>query len=167
MLKQRVITAVILLAILLPALFASAVWPFALLTLLAVAAAGWEWGRLNGMESAGAVGLGVLVALVCAATWMEGLGDTEAHSVAWWGACLLWVLGGAWAIGRGPAGWLRSPKALRWALGALVLWLTWLALTKAKSVGVNYLLSIFCLVWAGDIAAYFGGRRFGRRSASW
>jgi phosphatidate cytidylyltransferase len=28
---------------------------------------------------------------------------------------------------------------------------------------VNFLLSVFCLVWAADIAAYFGGRTFGRR----
>ena len=28
---------------------------------------------------------------------------------------------------------------------------------------MNYLLSVLCLVWAADIAAYFGGRKFGRR----
>ncbi|MDE2452518.1 MAG: phosphatidate cytidylyltransferase, partial [Burkholderiales bacterium] len=28
---------------------------------------------------------------------------------------------------------------------------------------INFMLSIFCLVWMADIAAYFGGRTFGRR----
>ena len=28
---------------------------------------------------------------------------------------------------------------------------------------MNYLLSVLCIVWAADIAAYFGGRAFGRR----
>jgi phosphatidate cytidylyltransferase len=40
-LKQRVITALVLIAFLLPALFAGQGWPFALLTLVLIAAAGW------------------------------------------------------------------------------------------------------------------------------
>ncbi|MFM8591021.1 MAG: phosphatidate cytidylyltransferase, partial [Limnohabitans sp.] len=48
MLKQRVITSLILLSLFLPALFASVAWPFVLLTLLFMAAGAWEWGRLNG-----------------------------------------------------------------------------------------------------------------------
>jgi phosphatidate cytidylyltransferase len=30
-------------------------------------------------------------------------------------------------------------------------------------MGVNYLLSVLALVWVADVAAYFGGRAFGRR----
>jgi phosphatidate cytidylyltransferase len=36
-------------------------------------------------------------------------------------------------------------------------------MAAAKTIGINFILSVFCLVWAADIAAYFGGRRFGRR----
>jgi phosphatidate cytidylyltransferase len=39
----------------------------------------------------------------------------------------------------------------------------WLALSHARSIGINFTLSVLCLVWVADIAAYFGGRRFGRR----
>ena len=35
-------------------------------------------------------------------------------------------------------------------------------MSHARVVGLNFLLSIFCLVWVADIAAYFGGRAFGR-----
>ena len=48
MLKQRVITAIVLLAILLPALFYPSPLPFCLLALLLIAAGAWEWGKLNG-----------------------------------------------------------------------------------------------------------------------
>jgi phosphatidate cytidylyltransferase len=41
--------------------------------------------------------------------------------------------------------------------------MAWLALTEGKAHGLNFLLSVFCLVWAADIGAYFGGRTFGRR----
>ena len=51
MLRQRVITALVLLALLLPALFASSPLPFALFTLVLISAAGWEWARLNGLAA--------------------------------------------------------------------------------------------------------------------
>jgi len=60
MLKQRVITAVILLAILLPALFWRTPEPFLLITLVLIAAGGWEWGRLNGLGQGANIALGVV-----------------------------------------------------------------------------------------------------------
>ncbi|HMC15486.1 MAG TPA: phosphatidate cytidylyltransferase [Albitalea sp.] len=162
MLKQRVITAVVLLAFLLPALFAPMAWPFAVLTLVMIGAGGWEWGRLNGVSANAAIALGVLLAAACGAAmwarWAEG-----APPAAWWVATLLWVLGGIWALRAGPAGWPHLSKALRIALGLVALWTAWLALANAKAIGINFILSLFCLVWAADIAAYFGGRAFGKR----
>jgi len=60
MLKQRVLTALALLAVLLPALFHDRIEPFAFLTLLLIAAAGWEWGRLNGCGKIPALLIGLL-----------------------------------------------------------------------------------------------------------
>jgi phosphatidate cytidylyltransferase len=160
MLKQRVITAVVLLAILLPALFAATAWPFALLTLVLIGAAGWEWGRLNG-AGAIAIPMGLLLAVAGALALWAGWAR-EAPATPWWLATLLWVLGGAWTLQRGPIGWPGIPMTLRWALGLLLLWTAWLALANAKAFGINFILSVFCLVWVADIAAYFGGRAFGK-----
>ena len=44
MLQQRVITALVLLAILLPALFYTNTVPFMLVVLVLMAAGAWEWG---------------------------------------------------------------------------------------------------------------------------
>jgi phosphatidate cytidylyltransferase len=165
MLKQRVITAVVLLAVLLPALFAPVAWPFALLTLLVIGAAGWEWARLNGVQGRGAAALGGLLALACAAAMAAGWADA-APTAAWWIATLVWVLGGAWALKVGPAGWPGLPRAARCVVGLVALWTAWLALANAKATGINFILSIFCLVWAADIAAYFGGKTFGKRKLS-
>lgn len=162
MLKQRVITALVLLAILLPALFAASPWPFALLTLVMIGAAGWEWARLNGLLAVAAVGFGVVVAALCAATlWLLHLQAPPAW--CWWLAGGIWVLGGSFALRGGPEAWPRFSVALRLVLGALALWAAWLAMAQAKAQGINFLLSIFCLVWMADVAAYFGGRTFGRR----
>jgi phosphatidate cytidylyltransferase len=60
-------------------------------------------------------------------------------------------------------GWPRVARPLRWTIGLVVLWTAWLALVNAKAMGLNFILSVFFLVWAADIFAYFGGRAFGRR----
>ena len=161
MLKQRVITALVLIAFLLPALFAPVALPFAVLSLLLIAAAGWEWGRLNG-AGALAVPMGVALAAACALALWAGWGAAPPR-LAWWAALLVWVLGGAFVLRGGPAAWPTLPVALRCGLGLVLLWTAWLALAAAKTIGVNFILSVFCLVWAADIAAYFGGKAFGKR----
>ena len=162
MLKLRIITALVLIGILLPAMFAASKWPFAVLLLAMIGAAGWEWGRLNAAGSVGAVGLGLVVTLASAATLAAGWQNAPPPTL-WWTAMVCWVLGGAWVLRGGAAAWPLIPAPVRWALGAALLWTAWLALATAKATGVNFMLSVFCLVWAADIAAYFGGRRFGRR----
>lgn len=162
MLGQRVITAVVLLCVLLPALFAEAVWPFALFTLAMVAAAGWEWGRLNGLRDVGGLVLAAIVLAMCIGAVEFGL-FVAPPAALWWIAMLLWVLGGAWAIRHGSAGWSRHAVLVRQGVGVVGLVLAWLAFSGARAIGINFLLSVLCLVWMADIAAYFGGRRFGRR----
>lgn len=161
MLRQRVITAIVLLAVLLPALFAPVAWPFAALTLLLIGAAGWEWSRLNGLGGAVAVATGLAVVAV---SLILGLNQALPEQRGlWWPATLAWVLAGGWALRAGPAGWPRLPVALRWAIGVALLAVGWNAIAAARVIGVNFLLSAMALVWVADIAAYFGGRAFGRR----
>jgi phosphatidate cytidylyltransferase len=162
MLKQRVITAVVLLAILLPALFAASPWPFAVLTLLMIGAGAWEWARLNGVVGAASLTFGVGISGLCAATLLA-LGMSAPPAWCWWLATLIWTLGGAYALRGGPDAWPQRSRLLRMVLGGVALWTAWLAMAQAKAIGINFLLSIFCLVWMADIAAYFGGRSFGRR----
>jgi phosphatidate cytidylyltransferase len=162
MLLQRVITALVLLAVLLAALFADSPTPFAALTLLAIAAAAWEWARLNGIAGAGAVASGALCALVCAALWWAGA-VAQSWPGLWLAAGAVWVLGGAWLLARGVAGWPRLPRLLRWLVGLAALCVAWLALAQARGIGVNFLLSVMFLVWAADVFAYFAGRAFGGR----
>jgi phosphatidate cytidylyltransferase len=161
MLLQRVITAVVLLALLVPALFAPTPWPFALISLLLIAAAGWEWARLNGVSTIAAVGPGALLAL--AGAWAVYTGAIERVPAHWWWiATAAWLIGGALALRGGPSAWPRWPAALRLLLGLLVLWAGWLALAQARALSVNFVLSALCIVWVADIGAYFAGRNFGK-----
>jgi phosphatidate cytidylyltransferase len=160
MLKQRVITALVLLAILLPALFWKTPQPFLAITLVLIAAGGWEWGRLNGLGQGANVALGLLTLALCSAAW--ALGWTAAPSALLW-LCVgaAWVLAGAALVKGGVAGWPLIPRALRVVAGVLALALAWLAMAQARVIGVNFLLSILVLVWVADIFAYFAGRAFG------
>jgi phosphatidate cytidylyltransferase len=162
MLGQRVLTAVVLLALLVPALFAQQDLPFNLLTLLLIAAAGWEWARLNQVGMAASLSLGLALALACAAALAAGW-SLQPPALAWWLAAAVWVAGGALALRSGPSLWPHLPRLARLALGLAGLWAAWLAMSHARSIGINFILSVFCLVWVADIAAYFGGRRFGKR----
>ena len=161
MLKQRIITAVILLALLLPALLASATQPLALLTLVMIAAAAWEWGRLNGLGIRGALRCAASCLVICLLTWAARWAY-EPPLFLWPLVGVFWVLGGIWLIGRGVEGWPLIPRSVRLIGGVLALWACWLAMFQAKISGVNFLFSLLLVVWMADIAAYFSGRAFGR-----
>ncbi len=162
MLKQRIITALLLLAVLLPALFHSDPQPFCLLTLLLIVAGGWEWGRLNGLGFAASLACGFgLGALLGLAWWQVGL--ERELPLLWQLAGAFWLVATLLLLRAGVAGWPRIPRSLRLVAGLLLIGLAWWAMAQARVQGVELLLSILALVWTADIAAYFGGKAFGRR----
>ena len=148
MLKQRVITAIVLLAVLLPALFAAQPLPLLLLVLLVVGAAGWEWARLNDLKGAAAIGTGAAVAALGALLFW--LLPQPVPRAVWIGVALVWLAGGAWLLRAGVAQWPNIPRAVRLPLGVLALALAWLAVAQARMAGVNVLLAGVALVWAAD-----------------
>ena len=162
MLKQRIITALLLLAVLLPAMFHAGTGPFAALSLLLVAAAGWEWARMNGCgaNSSRAVG-GLLAGAMLLFWWLGGL--DRSWLAIWMAASVVWLLLSVVMLRRGVPGWQAWPAAPRLGVGLVLLACAWLALVQAHQIGLVFLLSILTLVWAADIAAYAGGRAFGRR----
>ena len=162
MLGQRIVTAVVLLALLVPAMLSSAGWPFPVLTMMLVAAAGWEWARLNGADSVVALGFGGLLLVACLVSAPLAVQGRVPAGI-WVGVAGVWILGGAWVLRQGVEGWRRASRWLTWPVGMLALWVAWMALTSARAQGLAFLLSVLCLVWVADIAAYFGGRAFGRR----
>lgn len=178
MLRTRLITAVILLALTLLALLHTSAW--AALMVLAVAAAGWEWGRMNGLGAAGrwaTVAAVVLLATISARLgWVElglaswGMGaslyaasvPTSALTPLWWAAALLWTLASVALLRGGVPTWQRLGIWPRWSGGVLALWAAWLAAVSAHTQGVGFLLSTMALVWMADVSAYFCGKSLGR-----
>jgi phosphatidate cytidylyltransferase len=162
MLKQRIITALALLAVLLPALFADSPQPFLLLSILMIGAGAWEWGNMNGMTRRQSILSGVICVDLCIFAWWAGW-TTSTEAWVWWMAGASWVVLTAWMLQRGVQGWALWHRDLRWLLGLIMLWLAWLAMAQARTASVQLLLSIFCVVWAADVFAYFANWR--QRSA--
>ncbi len=165
MLWQRVVTAIVLLLVLLPAMFYSSAIPLTALAIVFIAAGAWEWARLVGYTGIVSWLCAAVCASACALAWAGGMLQQPA---AWlWGLMAgVWLLGAAWLLYGGTGLWSRWPRALRLGLGFLVLFAAWVALAQARHVGVNFVLSIMALVWVADISAYFAGRTWGGRIVS-
>jgi len=161
-LRQRVITAVVLVAALLAAAAAGRI---ALDSVLAVilGAAAFEWLRLA--QQAGAVCVVVAAGLAAALLAAQAFGAAmpeEAMLALMAVACGVWLLV-ALLVLRGAHRGARVPHATSAVLAVILLAAAWLALMRLIDAGLVYLLSVFVLVWLADIAAFFVGRRWGRR----
>jgi len=162
MLKQRIITALLMLAVLLPAVFYPMPEVFASVALLLIAAAAWEWARMNQTGPLASLAIGGVCAGVCLLSWYGGLLYASLRTL-WIVAGSAWVLLGAWLLYRGVAVWSGVPRSLRLIGGVLALWVAWMAVVHARINGINFLFSVLVLVWAADIFAYFAGRALGGR----
>ena len=162
MLKQRVITAIVLLAVLIPALFYKTPLPFCAVALVLIGAGAWEWSRLNGSNRATCLAWAAVCVMLCGASWAAGW-LSKPLPLLWALVGAGWVLGGAYLLSKGVPGWTRISQFWRVPCGVLALWFAWLAVAQARFIGVEFLLSILLLVWVADIGAYFAGRKFGGR----
>src|SRR4051812_29811376 len=130
MLRERVITALVLLALLIPAVMARSPLPFALLTIVLIAAGGWEWGRLCGLPRWAAVTSGVVLGLACLtiAPLGGGIGGVAIPAEVWAGVTALWVLVGVVSLRAGPEGFRKVNAALRFVVGWVLIAAAWAAL---------------------------------------
>jgi phosphatidate cytidylyltransferase len=161
MLKQRILTAIAMLLVLLPALFHSDIRLLALLSLILIGAASWEWARLNGSDPQISFLFGGGVALFCLLFLLFKL-EVFLNTYFWLLVSGAWVLLSGYLLQGGQSKWLRANQYLRMVIGPVMLISAWLALYESKLMGTAYLLSILLLVWVADVAAYFAGRQWGR-----
>ena len=171
MLRQRVITALILAVALIAALLFAPYPAQAMLFAAVAAAGGWEWAALVGAQRALSRALyAAVIPLFCAALWMGlALDGPEAalHARPWLAAAaLLWsaMLVGLkyYSAGRGVWGYLWVRAVMGW----LMLTATWLAVTVCLTL-INGPFVVFLLILtvaAADIGAYFAGRCFGQHA---
>ncbi|MEO7497472.1 MAG: phosphatidate cytidylyltransferase [Massilia sp.] len=161
MLKTRIITALVLLAVLLPVLFFNNFIAFAVVVTVFFGAAIWECFRLFRPESAGA--LPISLAWSAAFAYASFVAPNAAP-LFWFGiSALIWLLRFAPSlkIGLPPLG--SSGNTLLSMTYAVAIVACFVAIVDLFRHSPLYLLSVMALVWIADIGAYFSGKAFGKR----
>lgn len=166
MLRQRILSALIMVPLVVLGVLLLDQAAFALLFALAMLVAAWEWSALIPLQ--GASNRYTYLALVfsgIAIAW--GFAATEVFVTS-----LLWLTMGWWLF---VLFWITRPDlgaevTTRHTLAKAVLGLgllvsTWVAMVVLHSrpdAGPHWVLYVLVLVWVADSGAYFAGRTFGR-----
>lgn len=158
MLKTRVITAVVLLAVLLSVLYSRSFLFIALVATVFLGAAAWETFRLfhNRQPLLGAfVWAGVFLFIVFQ-------GQAADSALLFWACAAIWLvrLVPALAMGLPPLDSLTN-RFLNGIYGLAVLG-CFVAIIALFQHSPLYLLSVLAIVWVADIGAYFAGKAFGK-----
>ncbi len=159
-LLSRVLTALLLLAVFVPAALWAPAWLWAALMAGVVGMAAFEWARLSHFPLHAARAYAVLLAAVAlalphllGALWPAFQTGLILLAVAFW-----LVVAPLWLLGR----WHAERPFVRAATGVVLLLPTFVALLFLHGRGPGVLLAVIAIVWIADTAAYFSGRRFGR-----
>lgn len=160
MLRTRVITALLLLAVLLPILYYNYFPAFAVVTALFFAAAVWESAGLFGGAGKSALTWGLAALILFAIILYYGSGPNS--------RLLFLLCTVVWCIRFVPSLALGLPSLdsvgnrLVAASYAITIFGCFFAIVVLFNRSPMYLLSVFAIVWAADIGAYFSGKAFGR-----
>lgn len=166
MLKQRLLTAAILVPLVVWGILRLPTEYLAMVLALFVVQGGWEWTGLMKMTSVAKRGLyTIVVAAGLAGSWLV-LQDNSSDWMALPVLSLFWWLLAIALVLQFPNSATRWSSSVAQAIiGLIVLVPTWLAVVALHQSGgqgpllVMYLLS---LIWVADSGAYFGGRAWGK-----
>lgn len=159
MLKQRIATAVALLALFVAADLFLSTRAWGLLLLIPLALGAWEWASLARLSRPGHVAFaGAVVGSSLALLFTDPTG-ADAISIGLLAvAVAFWVMiAPLWLYKR----WHPTSPVTLAVVGWLVLVPGWYGAVVLHCDAV-LLLALLAVVWIADTAAYFAGRRFGR-----
>jgi phosphatidate cytidylyltransferase len=162
MLKTRILTALVLLAVLLPVLYSNNPMAFAVVVIVFFGAAIWETFRLFNPTSGKALVVALFWTVVFA--WTFFVANKGAAPTFWFVvSLLLWALRFAPSLKIGLPALDSTPNTLLSVTYAVALVGCFAAIAALFSYSPLYLLSVMAIVWAADIFAYFSGKAFGKR----
>lgn len=161
----RVLTAAVLIAALIAALYWLPTSAIAALFGAIMLAGAWEWPVLAGIRDPMRRGAYLVVTLVAMVAVYNGLARDGFPLALWWIA-IGWWLAAAWIVYRYQTRQaFPTLPASGWLLvGWLILLPAWAALVLLhREYGAPGVLALFIVIWTADTGAYLYGSRYGRR----
>jgi phosphatidate cytidylyltransferase len=160
MLKTRVITAIVLLAVLLPVLYFNNFTAFAVVATVFFGAAVWECVRLFNPGTASAH----IIALVWTAIFAASVLTGRTNPAFWAALSLaLWIARFTPSLKTGLPPLGSASNTLLGLVYAFAVVGCFASIVVLFSHSPLFLLSVMAIVWVADIGAYFSGKAFGRR----
>ncbi|MEX2963418.1 phosphatidate cytidylyltransferase [Microbulbifer sp. TYP-18] len=170
MLKQRIITALVLVFLFLGALFLLPIQWFSVVTVAVILVGGWEWANLSNLNRAlrlvflAALGIALMVTARHVFGFDFGNPDTDRARQILAVACGWWALAFLWVQSYPASAMLWGNRWARGLIGLVVLVPAWLSVVilRGQDHGAWLVLFVVAVVVCADVGAYFVGRRFGR-----
>ncbi len=166
MLRQRVVTGLILVLMTLGAVFLLPKAVFSILVLCVILSAAYEWTRLAGpSESLLCFFYLFIVAVVFSLGWAfvidDGMLPWFLVSVVWWAVVSIMLV--SYHPDMAGQKWVRPGLQIA---GVITLVPAGLALIQLRETHASLLVFLFLIVWVADSAAYFTGKYFGKTKLS-
>lgn len=172
MLKQRVLTALVLGPFIIWSILTFSHLALAIEMGLIVMLAGWEWARLAGIRNQlGRVSYAFVIAgCLLLVAWVLHINASLLQmmlyvAVVWWVVAILLIV----FFNKKEIVAIESFRAntilINLVVGIIILtgaFVSVIGLHRAESYGATYILVLFILIWAADSFAYFTGKAFGR-----
>ncbi len=162
MLKQRIITAVILLAIVLVTLFIGP-WAFDLLAAIILGCCLWEWLRLARWDNrlaivcSGAMAVVLYCSEISSPPFLKFLQEGNGLLILSATGTMIWFVLTYLIFMRRNVGW-SIPPVWSWLTALIFVPCAWFCLMYLyRTFGAIFMVSVLAMVWIADISAYFGG----------
>jgi len=171
MLKTRVITAVVLLALFIPILFFSPIIILSLAVSIIISMASWEWGRfIWGVQSRYPIfySLMIQILLVILIYCLQGNNPklisifSDFMMFILWVSIIFWLVVVPFILSKKLQFSIKNNTPLLAIAGLVVFTSNLYAFILLRDKGLCVLLAVLMIVWTADIGAYFTGKKIGK-----
>lgn len=164
MLKTRIITALLLVAVLLPVLFMSSSVVWASITLVVSLLALHEWAKLINLDSKNVVYYSIISTII-GGVFLWAISENGFHWLIYQSLFIFvltlsfWVLVVPVLLTKFV---ILKNQYLLAIVGLFLIYPLWLALICLKGIDPWILLTLLMTIWVADTTAYFSGKHFGK-----
>jgi phosphatidate cytidylyltransferase len=169
MLKQRIITALVLIPLVLWLVLFASHSLFSQAMILVVSLAAYEWAMLCGLKKRGQIIFSLLMLVALYIVWRFMLHENLPLTI-YAVITVLWFLMTFYLVAKRSA--IKQSQKINYfqlLLGVILLAAAWVSVVNLHDIekhGSMLVMFLLLLIWTADTAAYFSGHKFGKHKLS-